>query len=169
MKRTILLSAVVICLILGVAVNGIAAKKSEVNKMGRNADIVVKFLQDAKVFYIATIDGDQPRVRPFGVALNINGKVSLCTGAFKNVYKQILANPKVEISAMTPDNKWLRLSGSLINVTTEENQQKFFAASPGLDQLYSGDKRKDFTILSFQSGIATIEGFDGYKETIELK
>ncbi|MDR3112742.1 MAG: pyridoxamine 5'-phosphate oxidase family protein [Endomicrobium sp.] len=168
MKKILFLAMTVCCLILGGYTISFAAKKSEAGKMS-NADKVVKFLQDAKVFYIATIDGDQPRVRPFGVALNINGKVSICTGAFKNVYKQIAANSKVEISAMTPDNRWIRLSGSLINVTTEENQQKFFAASDGLDKLYSGDKRKDFTILSFQNAIAIIESFDGYKETIELK
>ncbi|MDR1195524.1 MAG: hypothetical protein LBL00_03505, partial [Endomicrobium sp.] len=74
-----------------------------------------------------------------------------------------------EISAMSPDGRWIRVTGSLINVTDESKQQKFFDASPGLSDLYSGDKRKDFTILSFKEGIATIEGFSGGKEIIELK
>jgi uncharacterized pyridoxamine 5'-phosphate oxidase family protein len=135
-----------------------------------NADKVVKFLQESKVFFIATDEGGQPRVRPFGVALNIDGKVSICTGAYKNVYKQILANPKVEISAMSADgSKWIRIYGELENVTTESNQQKFFDAAQGLDKLYSGEKRKDFTILSFKKGsVATIESFSAPKETIEL-
>jgi uncharacterized pyridoxamine 5'-phosphate oxidase family protein len=134
-----------------------------------DADKVVKFLKDSKVFYIATIDGKQPRVRPFGAVLNIDGKVSICTGSAKNVYKQIKKNPKVEISAMTPDSKWIRLSGTLADITNEANRQKFFEASPGLKNIYSGDKEKEFTILSFKSATAVIEDFSGYKEVIELK
>ncbi|AKL98502.1 pyridoxamine 5'-phosphate oxidase family protein [Endomicrobium proavitum] len=133
-----------------------------------NTDKVVKFLQEAKVFYIATIDGNQPRVRPFGIALNIDGKLSLCTGSYKNVYKQIEKNPNTELSAVTADGKWIRVSGLLVNVTNEANQQKFFAAAPMLNEIYSGDKRKDFTILSFKTGAATIEDMEGHKETIEL-
>jgi uncharacterized pyridoxamine 5'-phosphate oxidase family protein len=167
MKKTLFSLFAVGCLILGGSTGVFAAKKSEAAKMS-NTDIVVKFLQDAKVFYISTVEGDQPRVRPFGVALNIDGKVSICTGAYKNVYRQILANPKIEISAMTADNRWIRVSGTLINITNEENQQKFFAAAPGLDKLYAGDKRKDFTILSITKGIASIESQSAPKETLEL-
>ncbi|MDR1940896.1 MAG: pyridoxamine 5'-phosphate oxidase family protein [Endomicrobium sp.] len=160
----------VVCGLFFAGIAFAADKKIKGDNTMSNTDKVVKFLQDSKVFFIATVDGSQPRVRPFGVALNIDGKVSICTGAFKNVYKQILANPKVEISAISPNgDKWIRISGELENITTESNQQKFFAAAEGLDKLYSGDKRKDFTILSFKSGsIAEIESFAAPKETITL-
>ncbi|MDR2427316.1 MAG: pyridoxamine 5'-phosphate oxidase family protein [Endomicrobium sp.] len=167
MKKILCLFLAVVYFISGASSFAFAASKKE--KKMENVDKVVKFLQDSKVFYIATIDGDQPRVRPFGVALNIDGKVSICTGAFKNVYKQIEKNPKVEISAMSSDGRWIRVSGSLVNVTNEENQQKFFAAAPGLSDIYAGDKRKDFTILSFKNAIATIENISTEKEVIELK
>jgi uncharacterized pyridoxamine 5'-phosphate oxidase family protein len=155
------------CLVSGVsAVFAAASVKGD--KM-ESTDKVVKFLQESKVFYIATIDGDIPRVRPFGAVLSIDGKVSICTGSSKNVYKQIEKNPSVEISAMTPDGKWIRLSGSLVNVTNEANQKAFFDAMPELKKIYSGNKIKEFTILSFTKGIAIIEDFSGYKEVIDLK
>ena len=166
MKKTVYMFFAVMYLIFGASfVMAASAKEKQID----NNDKVVRFLQDSKVFYIATIDGDKPRVRPFGAVLNIDGKVSICTGAFKNVYKQIEQNPNVEISAMSADGKWIRVSGSLTNITNEANQKKFFEAMPNLEKIYSGDKKKDFTVLSFKSGTATIEDMTGNKEVIELK
>ena len=74
---------------------------------------VYDFLKKCGVFYIATVDGDQPRVRPFG-ALNIfEDKLYIQTGKVKNVAKQMEANPKVEISAFT-EGKWIRLTGEVV-------------------------------------------------------
>jgi uncharacterized pyridoxamine 5'-phosphate oxidase family protein len=134
----------------------------------RNTEKVVKFLQDAKVFYIATIDGNQPRVRPFGAALNINGRLSLCTGARKNVARQIKANPNVEISAMLPDGRYIRVAGSLENNSTAENRLKFFNYMPHLAELYKG-KENEFVVLSFSGATATIADMSGNSETVELK
>jgi uncharacterized pyridoxamine 5'-phosphate oxidase family protein len=129
---------------------------------------VVKFLQDAKVFYIATADGKGAQVRPFGVALNINGKVSICTGAWKNVAKQIKANPNVAISAMRADGKYIRITGRLADNSTETNRLKFVAAAPELESLYKG-KEDEFVVLSFSSANATIEDTAGHRESLELK
>lgn len=166
MKKILSLLVLTFCLMIG---NAAAVLANEAEIEMSNTDKVVKFLQDSKVFYIATIDGKQPRVRPFGAALNIDGKVSICTGSFKNVYKQIKKNSNVEICAMTPDGKWIRVSGSLADVTNEENKNKFFEAYPDVSDIYAEDKRNDFAVLSFKSGVATIEDFSGNKEVLEFK
>jgi uncharacterized pyridoxamine 5'-phosphate oxidase family protein len=131
-----------------------------------NVDEVVKFLKDSKVFYIATIDGDKPQLRPFGAVLNIDGKLSLCTGSFKNVYKQIEINPQVAISTMNGD-KYIRISGTLFNNTTEENRQKFFTQDPSLEQLYK-DNPQEFQVLSFESATAIIRDMGTYEEIINI-
>lgn len=59
---------------------------------------VVKFLTDAETFYIATVDGDKPRVRPFGIAIDHESKVYFVTGNKKEVYRQLKANPNFEVS-----------------------------------------------------------------------
>ncbi|KKA60816.1 pyridoxamine 5'-phosphate oxidase family protein, partial [Escherichia coli 9.1649] len=69
---------------------------------------VVDFLNEAKTYYFATVEGDQPRVRPFGAAMERNGKVYLGTTNQKKVYQQLLANSKVEVSGMAK-GKWIRL------------------------------------------------------------
>ena len=131
-------------------------------------DKVVRFLQDARVFYIATVDGEQARVRPFGAALNIDGKLSISTGAKKNVARQIKDNPNVEISAMVGDGKSIRITGPLEDRTTPANRKKFLHAMPSLAGLYSG-KEEQFTVLSFTHATAVIKDLAGYKEVIELK
>lgn len=167
MKKVLLLFFAAVFLVSGAATFAAAASSKE--KKMESTDKVVKFLQDSKVFYIATIDGNKPRVRPFGAVLNLDGKVSICTGSAKNVYNQIKSNPNVEISAMTMEGKWIRISGDLVDTTNDDNKKKFFAAYPSVADIYSGGKRNDFAILSFKSGTATIEDFSGYKEVIELK
>ena len=73
---------------------------------------IYQFLSEAGTYYLATVEGDQPRVRPFGTALLCGGKLYIQTGKVKPVSKQIAANPKVELCAFK-DGKWLRLAGVL--------------------------------------------------------
>ena len=74
---------------------------------------VCKFLKAAGTYYLATVDGDKPRVRPFGTAHIYNGKLYIQTGKKKAVSHQIAANPNVEICAMA-DGDWLRIEGELV-------------------------------------------------------
>ncbi len=130
---------------------------------------VIQFLRDAGVYYIATVDNDnQPRVRPFSSVLNIDGKLSVCTGAGKNVYQQVIENPKVELATGAPDGRYIRVTGTLFDNTTEQNQQIFFDAMPILSELYK-DKEGDLRVLSFQTFSATISDLTGDKlEIIEV-
>ena len=75
---------------------------------------VCQFLDEAQTYYLATVEGDQPRVRPFGTALIYDGKLYIQTGKVKPVSKQLAVNPKAEICAFK-DGKWLRVAGELIN------------------------------------------------------
>ena len=72
------------------------------------------FLCEAGVFFLATVDGDRPRVRPLGAHMEMDGKVIFGIGDFKEVYKQMLANPKVEIVACKQDGHWMRYSGTAV-------------------------------------------------------
>ena len=74
---------------------------------------VVNFLKEAEIYYLATVEGDQPRVRPFGTAHIFEGKLYIQTGKVKDVSKQIHANPKVEICAFK-NGEWLRVAGELV-------------------------------------------------------
>ena len=80
---------------------------------------VVNFLKEAETYYLATVEGDQPRVRPFGTAHVFEGKLYIQTGKVKDVSKQIHANPKVEICAFK-NGEWLRVAGELV----EDDEEK---------------------------------------------
>ena len=82
---------------------------------------IVEELKKVKIFYIATVEGNQPRVRPFSSVAEFEGHAYLCSGNFKDFYKQIKKNSHIEICAMYPDNvSWLRLSATLKEDDREE-------------------------------------------------
>ena len=83
---------------------------------------VVQFLKEAETYYLATVEGDQPRVRPFGTAHIFEGKLYIQTGKVKDVSKQIHANPKVEICAFK-NGEWLRVAGELVEDDRREARQ----------------------------------------------
>ena len=103
------------------------------------------FLTEAGVFYLATVDGDQPRVRPFGTAHIFENKLYIQTGKSKDVAKQILANPKVEISGMAA-GKWIRLSGKLVLDDRFEAKKSMLDAYPSLQSMYSAEDENESII-----------------------
>lgn len=105
-----------------------------------NMQEVQAYLKDCGAFFIATADGDQPRVRPFGVSEIIDGHLYIMTGKVKNVYKQIAQNGKFEICALHPSGtEWMRLSGTLVNVEDIGMKQEFLDRNPGLKSMYKAD------------------------------
>ena len=99
---------------------------------------VVNFLKEAGTYYLATVDGDQARVRPFGTVNVFEGKVYIQTGKSKDVSKQIHANPKVEICAFK-DGEWLRVAGELVEDDRREARVSMLEAYPSLQNMYSAD------------------------------
>ena len=99
---------------------------------------VAKFLQEAGTYYLATVQGDQPRVRPFGTAHVFEGKLYIQTGKVKEVSKQIHANPKVEICAFK-NGEWLRVAATLVEDDRREARVSMLEAYPSLQSMYSAD------------------------------
>jgi len=94
------------------------------------------------VFYIATVEKDQPRVRPFGSVTEFEGEAIICCGNFKEVYKQIAANPKVELCGMYDQTSWLRVTATLEEDDRLEVQETVLADPTGPKGLYTaGDGR----------------------------
>lgn len=100
---------------------------------------VYEFLKNAGVYYIATVDGDQPHVRPFGTINIFEGKLYVQTGKSKDVSKQIQANGKVEISAMVGSDRWIRLTGTLVEDDRIEARISMLDAYPSLQVIYKPD------------------------------
>ena len=100
-----------------------------------NVEKVIEFLDKAKVFYFLTTDGDQPRGRPFGFKLEYEGKLYFGCGTFKNVFKQLVASPKVEVLAMA-GGQFMRYDGKAVVVKDEGLLAKVREASPQIMEMY---------------------------------
>lgn len=127
---------------------------------------VLEFLKKCGVYYLATVDGDQPRVRPFGTATVFEGKLYIQTGKKKDVSKQIQNNPKVEICAFG-DGKWIRIAGSLVRDDRREAKAHMLDEYPDLKAMYSADD-DNTEVLFFENAIATISSFGGAPVVINL-
>ncbi len=140
-----------------------AAENKEEKAM--NMQDVYQFLKDAGVYYIATVDGDQPRVRPFGTIHIFEGKLYIQTGRKKNVSRQLGVNGKTELCAMKGD-EWIRLSGTLVDDNRREAKASMLDAYPSLKKMYSPDD-DNTQVLYFKDATATIYSFS--HDPIEIK
>ena len=127
---------------------------------------ICRFLDEAKVYYLATAEGDQPRVRPFGTALAYEGKLYIQTGKVKPVSKQLAANPKAEICAFA-GGKWLRVSGELINDNRVEAKRAMLDKYPDLKGMYSAEDGNT-QVLYFRNATATFASFTAAPETFSF-
>lgn len=119
---------------------------------------VYEFLNSAGTFYLATIDGNKPRVRAFGVVNIYDGKLYIQTGRKKNVAKQIEANPFVEICAVK-GGKWIRVSGELVDDTRVEAKKSMLDAHPELRKIGYDENDNNTEVLYFKNATATISSF----------
>ena len=127
---------------------------------------VYDFLKQAGTYYLATVEGDQPRVRPFGTVNIFEDKLYIQTGKVKDVAKQIMANPKVEISAFK-DGKWIRVAGELVEDDRIEAQKSMLDAYPELGGMYkAGDGNT--VVYYFKDAVATISSFTEAPVVIKL-
>ena len=117
-----------------------AAKGYSQEMKESNMQEVQSYLKECGAFFIATTDGDQPHVRPFGVSEIINGRLYIITGKVKDVYKQMDKNGKFEICALKKSgSEWMRLSGTLVNDETLSVKEEFLKRNPGLKAMYKAD------------------------------
>lgn len=127
---------------------------------------VEEFLKKARTYYLATTDGDQPRVRPFGTAHIFEDKLYIQTGKVKDVSKQIHSNPKVEICAFM-DGKWLRVAGELVEDERIEAKQSMLDAYPSLQGMYKADDGNT-EVFYLKNATATFSSFTSEPEVIKF-
>ncbi len=104
---------------------------------------IADFLNETRTFFLATVDGDQPKLRPLGAFLEEDGKIIFGVGNFKNVYKQMMANPKVEIASCKNDGHWLRYTGTARFESDGKYAEMMLDRTPALRNIYneeSGNK-----------------------------
>lgn len=129
-------------------------------------DKVLKFLKDAETYYLATVEGDQPKVRPFGTAHIFEGKLYIQTGKVKDVSKQLHQNPKAEICAFK-NGEWLRVSGKLIEDNRNEARQSMLDAYPSLQKMYKADDGNT-EVFYFENATAIFSSFTHEPQIIKF-
>ncbi|MBR6485375.1 MAG: pyridoxamine 5'-phosphate oxidase family protein [Lachnospiraceae bacterium] len=127
---------------------------------------VAGFLKEAGTYYLATVDGDQPRVRPFGTVNIFEGKLYIQTGKVKDVSKQIHKNPKVELCAFK-DGDWLRVAGTLVEDDRIEARQSMLDAYPSLQAMYKADDGNT-EVFYIKDATATFSSFTKAPETVKF-
>lgn len=125
---------------------------------------VYEFLKDVHVYYLATVEGDQPRVRPFGTANIFEGKLYIQTGKVKPVSKQLAANPKAEICAFK-DGVWLRVACELVNDDSVEAKKSMLDSAPSLRGMYS-EYDENMQVFYLKNATATFSSFTAPSEVI---
>lgn len=123
----------------------------------KDIEIVYQFLDEAQTYYLATMEGNQPRVRPFGTVLLYDGRLYIQTGKIKDVSKQISINPHVEICAFK-DGKWLRIAGELVNDDSHDVKVAMLEKMPSLAPMYSADD-DNMQMLYFKNAKASLCSF----------
>ena len=124
------------------------------------------FLKKTGTYYLSTIDGDRPRVRPFGTINLFEGKLYIQTGKKKDVAKQIDANPKVELSAFDGE-AWIRVAATLVEDNRAEAQESMLAAYPQLRGMYAVNDGNN-VVYYLKDATATFYTFDGEPREVQF-
>ena len=127
---------------------------------------VYQFLDEVHNYFLATVEGDQPRGRVFGTALLYDGKLYIQTGKKKDVSKQIAANPKVELCAWK-GAKWLRIAGELVNDDSRDVKVAMLEKMPSLKGMYSADD-DNMQVFWMKDAIATFSSFTAEPEIVQF-
>ena len=127
---------------------------------------VLDFLKKAEVYYLATVEGDQPRVRPFGTINEFEGKLYVQTGKVKPTSKQLAANPKAEICAFC-DGAWIRVACELVEDDRFEARKSMLDAYPNLRGMYN-ENDGNTQVLYMHNATATICAFGKEPEIVDF-
>jgi len=127
---------------------------------------VFDFLKKCQTYYLATMDGDQPRVRPFGTVNIFEGKLYIQTGKVKDVAKQMMAKPKIEICAFN-GKEWIRIQAVAVEDDRVEAKQSMLDSYPSLQSRYSATDANTL-VLYLKDATATIASFAGEPKIIKF-
>lgn len=125
------------------------------------------FLTEAGFFFLATTDGSQPKLRPLGAHIELDGKVLFGVGDFKEVYKQLVKNPLTEIAACKPDGKWLRYTGKAVFDTDPKYADAMLEAAPNLKNIYNENTGHKLMMFHLEDTTAVVINVMGPGEPIE--
>jgi uncharacterized pyridoxamine 5'-phosphate oxidase family protein len=139
---------------------------AQTNLKGDGMKEVYDFLKKCGTYYLATVEGNQPRVRPFGTVNIFEGKLYFQTSRTKNVSKQMAANPKVEICAYD-GAQWIRVEAIAVDDNRREPKQSMLDAYPSLQKMYSADDNNTQT-LYLKDVTATFYGFGGEPKVVKF-
>lgn len=129
---------------------------------------IINFLKENPTFYFATVDGDKPKVRPFGFFMEHNGKLYFGMGKHKQSYQQIVANPNVEVCTADAKGQWIRISGVAVLNDSEEIMSKVFETMPDLKKIYNEETGKSLAPFYLKNGVAEIADLKGNFEKINF-
>jgi uncharacterized pyridoxamine 5'-phosphate oxidase family protein len=127
---------------------------------------VCDFLKKAGTYYLATVEGDQPRVRPFGTVNIFDNKLYIQTGKKKPVSQQMIKNPKIEICAMQT-GQWIRIQALAVEDDRVEAKTAMLEAYPNLKKMYSATDSNTH-VLYLKNAVATIASFTGQPKVIKF-
>lgn len=127
---------------------------------------VYEFLKNAETYYLATTEGDQPRVRPFGTVNMFEDKLYIQTGKIKSVSKQLAANPKAEICAFS-GGAWVRVCGELVEDDRVEARKSMLDAYPNLRTMYD-ENDGNTQVFYLKNAVATFSSFEKPSETVKF-
>ena len=127
---------------------------------------VYEFLKKCGVYYLATVEGDQPRVRPFGTVNEFEGKLYIQTGKIKPTSRQLMANPKAELCAFK-DGAWIRVACELVEDDRFEAKKSMLDAYPNLRGMYD-ENDGNTQVFYMKNAVATISSFSSAPVVIEF-
>lgn len=132
-------------------------------------DTAIDVLKANRVFHIATVDGSKARVRPFSFVMKRNNTLYFCTNKSKDVYKQLLRNPDIEISSGGTDGTWLRVRGRIAFDETRDAKAQVFTENPDLLKRYpKGADDEVFVTFYFTEAVATLFSFTDAPKVLPL-
>jgi uncharacterized pyridoxamine 5'-phosphate oxidase family protein len=165
MKRLVSLLSL---FLLGASINTSLASNIVDSLKTNSMQEVYDFLKKCGHYFIATVDGDQPRVRPFGTAVIFENKLYIQTGKKKNVSKQMKANPKIEICALDLEaGRWLRIAATVVEDNRREAKQYVLDQYPDLKSMYSADDNNT-QVLYLKNVTATFSSFGGESKEVKF-
>lgn len=127
---------------------------------------VLNYLKTCGTFYLATNEGDQPHVRPFGAVCKYNGKLYIVTNNQKKVYKQMLKNPKIEICGMSKGT-WIRIEAEAVHDSSREAREAMIEDNKTLSRMYNACDNL-MEVLYLKNVTATIYSFSGEPKVIKF-
>lgn len=128
---------------------------------------VLNYLTENPTFYLATTEGSQPHVRPFGAVCEFDGKLYICTNNTKNVFAQMKKNPNIEICCIGKNYDWLRVEAKAFPDDRNEAREAMLSANPSLSNMYKLDDGI-FEVLYLQDATATFSSFGSEPKVVQF-